>query len=172
MNNAAVAYTAYGLKENKLHAHFELDRQGQRQPYRTGRQSPCPQSTASTLRRNALQTLADQERKAGAPYLRPLILIQSEPRRKGIETLDFDKVRQELITNHGIPPEKIVVATGDEKGLDQIDSDYKEGVADPQCPVRFIITQKALAEGWDCPFAYILVSPAGSSGGGRRFRAP
>jgi type III restriction enzyme len=26
--------------------------------------------------------------------------------------------------------------------------------------VKFIITQKALAEGWDCPFAYILVSMA------------
>lgn len=114
-------------------------------------------------RRDALQTLADQERKAGAPYLRPLILIQSEPRRKGIETLDFDKVRQELITNHGIPPEEIIVATGDEKGLDQIDSDYKEGIADPKCPVKFIITQKALAEGWDCPFAYILVSLASLS---------
>jgi type III restriction enzyme len=114
-------------------------------------------------RRDALHTLADEERRTGAAYLRPLVLIQSEPRKTGIETLDFEKVRNELITNHGIPPSEIVVATGDEKGLEQIDADYKLGIADPACPVKFVITQKALAEGWDCPFAYILVSMASMS---------
>jgi len=114
-------------------------------------------------RRDALHKLADEERRAGAAYLRPLVLIQSEPRRAGIETLDFEKVRNELITNHGIPASEIVVATGDEKGLELIDADYKLGIADPACPVKFVITQKALAEGWDCPFAYILVSMASLS---------
>lgn len=114
-------------------------------------------------RRDALHRLADEERRAGAPYLRPLVLIQSEPRRSGIETLDFEKVKNELITNHGIPANEIVVATGEERGLEQIDADYKLGIADPTCPVKFVITQKALAEGWDCPFAYILVSMASLS---------
>ena len=114
-------------------------------------------------RRDALHKLADEERRAGAAYLRPLALIQSEPRRAGIETLDFEKVKNELITNHGIPASEIVVATGEEKGLEQIDVDYKLGIADPACPVKFVITQKALAEGWDCPFAYILVSMASLS---------
>lgn len=114
-------------------------------------------------RRDALHKLADEERRAGAPYLRPLVLIQSEPRRAGIETLDYEKVKNELITNHGIPASEIVVATGEEKGLEQIDADYKLGIADPACPVKFVITQKALAEGWDCPFAYILVSMASLS---------
>ncbi|VUZ22949.1 Uncharacterised protein [uncultured Comamonas sp.] len=114
-------------------------------------------------RRDALHTLAEEERRAGAAYLRPLVLIQSEPRRAGIETLDFERVRHELITHHGIPASEIVVATGEEKGLEQIDADYKLGIADPACPVKFVITQKALAEGWDCPFAYILVSMASLS---------
>jgi type III restriction enzyme len=114
-------------------------------------------------RRDALHKLADDERRAGAPYLRPLVLIQSEPRRAGIETLDFEKVRHELITNHGIPAHEIVIATGEAKGLEQIDTDYKGGISDPACPVKYIITQKALAEGWDCPFAYILVSMASLS---------
>ena len=114
-------------------------------------------------RRDALHTLADAERRAGAPYLRPLVLIQSEPRRAGVETLDFEKVKNELITNHGIPDSEIVVATGEEKGLEQIDADYKLGLSDPACPVKFVITQRALAEGWDCPFAYILVSMASLS---------
>ena len=114
-------------------------------------------------RRDALHKLADDERRAGAAYLRPLVLIQSEPRRAGIETLDFEKVKNVLINNHGIPASEIVVATGDEMGLEQIDADYKLGIADPACPVKFVITQKALAEGWDCPFAYILVSMASLS---------
>ncbi|MCW5567048.1 MAG: hypothetical protein KIS84_02330 [Dokdonella sp.] len=74
--------------------------------------------------------LADEDRRVGAAYLRPLVLIQSEPRRAGIETLDFEKVKNELITNHGIPASEIVVATGEEKGLEQIDADYKLGIAD------------------------------------------
>jgi len=114
-------------------------------------------------RRDALHKLADEERRAGSAYLRPLVLIQSEPRRAGVETLDFERVKNELITNHGIPASEIVVATGEEKGLEQIDADYKLGIADPACPVKFVITQKALAEGWDCPFAYILVSMASLS---------
>jgi type III restriction enzyme len=66
--------------------------------------------------------------------------------------LDFEKVRPELISNPGIPAGEIVVATGEEKGLEQIDANYKLGIADPACPVKFVISQKALAEGWDCPF--------------------
>lgn len=111
-------------------------------------------------RRDALHKLADEERRSGGPYIRPIVLIQSEPRRADVETLDFERVRQELIKNQGIPANEIVVATGEEKGLDQVEADYKLGIADPACPVKFVITQKALAEGWDCPFAYILVSMA------------
>jgi len=111
-------------------------------------------------RRDALHKLADEERRTGGAYLRPLVLIQAEPRRAGVETLDVACVRNELITNHHIPANEIAVATGEEKGLEQIDADYKLGIADPACPVKFVITQKALAEGWDCPFAYLLVSMA------------
>ncbi|TAN26312.1 MAG: restriction endonuclease subunit R [Castellaniella sp.] len=114
-------------------------------------------------RRDALQQLAEQGRLAGADYLRPLVLIQSQPRRAGVETLDYDAVRAALIDHYGIPSEEIAVATSDEKGLEEIDSHYRLGIADPACSVKFIITQKALAEGWDCPFAYILVSLASLS---------
>ena len=111
-------------------------------------------------RRDALHKLADEERRTGAAYLRPIVLIQAEPRRAGVETLDTARVRAELINNHRIPAEAIVIATGEERGLESIEADYKRGISDPACPVKFVITQKALAEGWDCPFAYILVSMA------------
>lgn len=111
-------------------------------------------------RREELYHLADGERRSGANYLRPVVLIQAEPRRAGVETLDVDKVRAELINNHRIPADEIVIATGEERGLEKIDAEYKQGIADPACPVKYVITQKALAEGWDCPSAYILVSMA------------
>ena len=111
-------------------------------------------------RRDELQTLAHQDRRKGASYLRPIVLIQAEPRRSGVETLDVDKVRQELITNHNIPAEEIVVATGEERGLEEVDAQYPKGIADEACPVKFVITQKALAEGWDCPSAYVFVGMA------------
>ncbi|MDP2903762.1 MAG: DEAD/DEAH box helicase family protein [Methylovulum sp.] len=110
--------------------------------------------------RNELHVLAEQEQRQGAAYLRPVVLIQAEPKRAGFETLDVYKVRDELITNHAIPEHEIVVATGEERGLRDCEAGYALGISDPVCPVKFVITQKALAEGWDCPFAYILVSMA------------
>lgn len=111
-------------------------------------------------RRSELQALSEAERRKGANYLRPIVLIQAERRRQGVETLDTDRVRNELITNHGVVPDEIVIATGEERGLEKIDSEYSRGIADEACPVKFVITQQALAEGWDCPSAYILVSMA------------
>jgi type III restriction enzyme len=111
-------------------------------------------------RREALQKLADDEQRGGAPYLRPIVLIQSEPHRAGVETLTVERVRGELMANHRVPADEIVVATGDERGLEKIDADFAQGIADPACPVKFVITQRALAEGWDCPSAYVLVSMA------------
>jgi type III restriction enzyme len=60
---------------------------------------------------------------ARCAYLRPdgADSVRAAP-RAGIETLDFEKVKNELITNHGIPASEIVVATGEEKGLEQIDA--------------------------------------------------
>ncbi len=111
-------------------------------------------------RRGELHALADTERRNGANYLRPILLIQAEKRRQGVETLDVDRVRRELRDNHRVPAEEIVVATGEERGLEKLEADFARGIADEACPVRYVITQQALAEGWDCPSAYILVSMA------------
>ena len=111
-------------------------------------------------RREALQKTAEEEQRAGAPYLRPIVLMQAQPRQTGIDTLDVDRVRKELIENHRIPLEEIVVATSEERGLEKIDAEFSQGILDPKCPVKYVITQRALAEGWDCPFAYVLISLA------------
>ena len=110
--------------------------------------------------RDQLGAIAQQAERAGADYLRPIVLIQADRRRQGVDTLDVDAVRSELINNQHIPAEQIAVATGDVRDLEKIDADYARGINDPHCPVQYVITQQALAEGWDCPFAYILVSMA------------
>ena len=110
--------------------------------------------------RNGLHTQAEREQREGQSYLRPIVLIQAEPKRKGLDTRDVYAVKEELMKNHQVPEDEIIIATGSEKGLEQVDEDYSLGIADPKCPVKYIITQKALAEGWDCPSAYILVSIA------------
>jgi type III restriction enzyme len=110
--------------------------------------------------RSQLDEIAQGEAREGAHYLRPIMLIQAEKRRKNVDTLDVHRVREELIKNQNIPEEEIIIATGDEKGLQDLNKEFKEGILSPKCPVKYVLTQQALAEGWDCPFAYILVSMA------------
>jgi type III restriction enzyme len=110
--------------------------------------------------RDQLQAAAEAERRQGAPYLRPLVLIQAEPRRKDVETRNVEAVRKELIENQNVPEHEIVIATGESRGLEAIAKEYEHGIADPRCPVKYVITQQALAEGWDCPSAYVLASMA------------
>jgi type III restriction enzyme len=44
---------------------------------------------------------------------------------------------QELTENHRIPAEEIVVATGEERGLEKIEADFARGIADEACAVRY-----------------------------------
>lgn len=110
--------------------------------------------------REQLQAAADAERRKGEPYLRPLVLIQSQPRRKDVDTLDVEAVKRELIENHGVPETELALATGEHYDLERIEAEYDRGIADAACPVKYVITQRALAEGWDCPSAYVLASMA------------
>lgn len=111
-------------------------------------------------RRNLLQAVADEEWVPGAKRLRPLVLIQAEAKSAERETVDVGVIKDELMTNNRIPPEEIVVATGEEKGLEALAAKYPLGLNDPACEAKYVITQKALAEGWDCPSAYVLASVA------------
>jgi type III restriction enzyme len=53
-----------------------------------------------------------------------------------------------------------VIKSAEDDGLAEIDD-----LLDPGCPVEWIITKSALQEGWDCPFAYILVSLSSTGSG-------
>ena len=94
------------------------------------------------------------ERQDTGEYIRPIMLIQAQPKRKDKETLTVDVVKTCLLEDSRIPENQIAIATGDEKELEDVD------VLDPKCEIRYIITVYALKEGWDCPFAYVLCSVA------------
>ncbi len=101
-----------------------------------------------------LEAAARAERQDGGDYVRPIMLLQAQPRRKDQPTLTVEVVKECLLTDHKILPEQIAIATGSEWELDNVD------LASPACPIRYIITVQALREGWDCPFAYVLCSVA------------
>ena len=100
-----------------------------------------------TLERHAIQA----QRQNNGHYIRPIVLLQVEP-RTGQENANYELVMQTLLDNN-IPREqikyKLAEPLNELKNIDLLNSD---------CPVRYIITVNALKEGWDCPFAYILAA--------------
>jgi type III restriction enzyme len=87
-------------------------------------------------------------------FVRPVMLIQAEPKSKDKPTLHAEEVKKLLVEDFRVPAEHIALATGDAREIDGVD------LFDRDCKIRFIITQQALREGWDCSFAYVLCSVA------------
>lgn len=92
--------------------------------------------------------------------IRPVVLVQVERTGKDqrgvkvggkvvVHSLD---VQEYLIQRLNAPATSIRIKSAEDDGLEDIE------LMDPECPVEWIITKSALQEGWDCPFAYILVS--------------
>ncbi|MYG07422.1 restriction endonuclease subunit R [Candidatus Poribacteria bacterium] len=109
---------------------------------------------AAITQRSALEIDAEKEREETGEYIRPVMLIQAQPKNKDRETLTVEVVERCLLEEHNIPEEQIARATGEDRGLDDVD------INDRKCPIRYVITVQALREGWDCPFAYVLCSVA------------
>lgn len=105
--------------------------------------------------RQKLEAIALDEQAKGGKYIRPMVLLQAEA-RTGDDKTTFEKTKAKLV-ELGIPIEHIKIKTADINELKGVDLMSRD------CPVRYIITVNALKEGWDCPFAYILVSLADKS---------
>lgn len=110
-------------------------------------------SNAITLRENLEKQAVLARENEGGEYIRPIVLFQAQPRHDE-DSETFEKIKERLTAQYGIPEEQIKIKTADLNELKNID------LMSEQCPVRFIITVNALKEGWDCPFAYILASLA------------
>lgn len=102
------------------------------------------QAVASTV---LLQSQLADIAKTENEYIRPIALYQAEHKDQEIT---WEILKTHLIEQEKISPDKIAVATGDEKGLKDID------LFSPDCKIEHIITVEALKEGWDCSFAYIF----------------
>ena len=87
-------------------------------------------------------------------YIRPIAVVRVERTGKDqrdSERIHAEDVREYLVQSLGVPAEAVAVKSAelDElRGMDLL-SEFS--------PVRWIITKAALMEGWDCPFAYVLV---------------
>jgi len=89
--------------------------------------------------------------KKNKEKIRPIALIQAEPDRKDEKDITVEKVKEYLI-NKKINPEEIAIKTSKQNDIEGIDLQSKN------CKIRYIITIAALAEGWDCSYAYVLIS--------------
>ena len=87
-------------------------------------------------------------------YIRPIAVVRVErtgnDQRDG-EHIHSEDVREYLTQRLGVPAGAVAVQSAASHELDGVDllSEFS--------PVRWIITKAALMEGWDCPFAYLLV---------------
>lgn len=101
-----------------------------------------------------LDEIARQYRNDGGRYIRPICLIQVERTGAKQDTGEFihtNDARQFLIEKCSVNPNQIAVKSAEDDGLEDVE------LLDPDCPIQYIITKSALQEGWDCPFAYVLV---------------
>ena len=110
--------------------------------------------TEAVAKQRELEEVAAREQAATGERIRPIVLFQAQSRREGSESITPEVLKQSLVTDHQIPADQIAIETGTTRDLEGID------LADPACPIRFVITVQALREGWDCPTAYILCSIA------------
>jgi len=110
--------------------------------------------TQARDRREELSKLAAQHFKTSDKIIRPIVLVQVE--RTGKDQRDAGFVHSQDVKAHlvrlGVHESAIAIKTSETDDIEGIDL-----LADG-CPVEWIITKSALQEGWDCPFAYVLVS--------------
>ena len=105
-------------------------------------------------RLDSLEAEARSLENSEGRYIRPIAVVRVERTgndQRGGEHIHAEDVRDFLIRNVAIPEDSVRVksSVNDELGRENLLSEFS--------PVRWIITKNALMEGWDCPFAYVLV---------------
>ena len=91
---------------------------------------------------------------ANGRYIRPIAVVRVErtgnDQRDGVR-VHAEDVRDYLVQTLGVPQEAVAVKSAETDEIRGVD------LLSPFNPIRWIVTKAALMEGWDCPFAYILV---------------
>jgi len=108
--------------------------------------------TLTVQQRKALEERARAWGRQSERFIRPIALIQAQPRNRTRETHTVEAIKTALIEQLKVDAECIRVATGDQDDLGT------EDLRAEDCKVEYVITVDKLREGWDCPFAYVLGS--------------
>lgn len=128
--------------------------------------SPKWQDTvlASLEKLNELDKQAKTYEANTGNYIRPSCLIQVERTGKDQRDGKFihaEDVKEFLIKKCNIPVEQIAIKSSEKDDIEGIDLFAND------CNIRFIITNRALQEGWDFSYAYILTiltNPSSATG--------
>jgi len=109
----------------------------------------------------ALQRAAEEFEANTSRYIRPILLLQVE--RTGKEQRDPKFVHaldaKEVLLTLGLADDEIAIKTAE---VNDLKDPTNQDLLSPTNRIRAIITKRALQEGWDCPFAYVLCSLAAS----------
>ena len=97
--------------------------------------------------------LEKDAKKIKGEYIRPIALIQAQPKSKTSPSVTVDQIKEYLLSAK-ISEDEIAIKTSERNDLEGVD------LFSRKCKIRYIITVSALAEGWDCSFAYVLISVA------------
>ena len=101
-----------------------------------------------------LEEESDSNEASGGSHIRPIAVVRVErtgkDHRDG-ERIHAEDVREYLVQTMGVPADEVKVKSSE---LDELG---REDLMSESSRVRWIITKAALMEGWDCPFAYVLV---------------
>ena len=92
-------------------------------------------------------------KKNKGEYIRPIALIQAQPHSKTANNVTVEQVKEHLLKLK-IKEEEIAIKTSEKNELEGVN------LFSQKCKIHYIITVNALAEGWDCSFAYVLISLA------------
>ncbi|HEY1072851.1 DEAD/DEAH box helicase [Brevundimonas sp.] len=120
---------------------------------------------AALHRLNGLAASAEAYLADGGRYIRPILLVQVE--RTGADQADTDMIHADHVKawlmKAGLDEAEIAFKTAE---INDLDKPENRDLLSPSCRVRVVITKAALAEGWDCPFAYVLCSLAANGAEG------
>lgn len=108
---------------------------------------------ASVEKRNYLEKKAREYEGNTGIFIRPICLIQVErtgKEQRGGRYIHAEDAKEWLTKVVGISEEQVAIKTSEKDDIEGIDLLSKD------CQIRYIITKRALQEGWDCPFAYVL----------------
>lgn len=91
-------------------------------------------------------------------YIRPIMVIKAETKKKGDSYDHVEDIKNHLINHLNVREDEIKIK------LSEKDELKGEELLDKLCTVKYIITKDALKEGWDCSFAYVLAILSNTKG--------